>query len=288
MLRLIYRALLRLHPPYFRSRFAAEMLAIFDRSQGALATTWLVADAAASLLRQWLLRPQFWEAPVTQPTADGVPLFQTFESFKPRTGALLDGAVLTVALFSLVIWTMSYAWNHPVLIQIVSPHWGHRHVDSQKPATPPGTPKAAAPAEEPLYTDAGRVVMIFKRPHSNAVSPSTQITRQLAGQGSSAELVSEPSSASPVHLEEQVLRSYVGTYAVGPPNYMSMTITMDREQLTIEMGGQPKTSLVPVSETRFLLAGGTGDWVEFSRVEDGIAQQVDIHEAGSHVTAYRR
>lgn len=287
MFRFIYRALLRLHPPYFRCRFATEMLAIFDRSKGTLVAIRLVLDAASSLLRQWVLRPEFWYSPRSQPASDGVPLFHTFESFKPRTSALLDGAVLSVAVFSLVLWTMSYAWNHPVLIQIVPPHWGHRHEGSQKLPTAAGAPQAVAPAEEPLYTDAGRVVMIFKRPQPST-APAAPINRQLAGPGSSAVQPSGFSSASPAHVPDQMLRSYAGTYVVGPPRYTRITITTDRGQLAIEIGSQSKTNLLPVSETRFFFADGSGDRVEFSGVEDGIARQADIYQAGSHVTAYRR
>jgi hypothetical protein len=287
MLRFIYRALLRLHPPYFRRRFATEMLAIFDRTGGTLAALRLIADAASSLARQWVLRPEFWYSPRSQPASDGVPLFHTFESFKPRTSALLDGAVLTVAVFSIVLWTMSYAWNHPVLIQIVPPHWGHRHENSQKLPTAAGTPKAAAPAEEPLYTDAGRVVMIFKRPQSST-APAAQINRQLAGPGSSAVRPSGSPFASLPTVPEQVLRSYAGTFVVGPPNYMRLSITLDRGQLAITAGDQTRTTLVPVSDTKFLIGGTADGWIEFSKNQDRLAQQVDIYQAGSHLTAYRR
>src|SRR5947207_329132 len=56
-MRQVYAWLLGMHPRWFRQRFAEEMLWVFDcaaaegRGAGAL-----VADAAASLARQWLWR----------------------------------------------------------------------------------------------------------------------------------------------------------------------------------------------------------------------------------------
>ena len=75
MLRRLYCLLLRLHPPYFRQRFANEMLLIFDEkttADGRRAAARLMADGAASLARQWALRPRFWEQPA-RPVADGGP-----------------------------------------------------------------------------------------------------------------------------------------------------------------------------------------------------------------------
>ncbi len=63
MLRFLYNAVLRAHPPYFRQRFSEEMQAIFDQADTELAKARLLADAVFSLVRQWTLRPQFWEEP---------------------------------------------------------------------------------------------------------------------------------------------------------------------------------------------------------------------------------
>jgi CubicO group peptidase (beta-lactamase class C family) len=54
--RSLYRALLRLHPEAFRHEFACEMLWIFDEVSAVRSATPLLADAAGSLARQWLLR----------------------------------------------------------------------------------------------------------------------------------------------------------------------------------------------------------------------------------------
>jgi len=61
MLRSLYQLVLRAHPPYFRQRFAEEMQSIFDQAESRPAAAGLLADAVLSLLRQWSVRPQFWE-----------------------------------------------------------------------------------------------------------------------------------------------------------------------------------------------------------------------------------
>jgi hypothetical protein len=50
--RLIYRAILRLHPSAFRDEFAPDMLWIFDQEHGQGATAHLLLDGTISLLRQ--------------------------------------------------------------------------------------------------------------------------------------------------------------------------------------------------------------------------------------------
>jgi hypothetical protein len=161
MLRVFYRWVLRAHPRYFRQRFGDEMQSIFDRAASPGTEVGLLVDAVLSLLRQWSLRPQFWEQPTLAEAADGVPLFHTLESSKPRAAALVYGALLSALVLNGISWTMGYAWNHPVYLAIKQPvisppaFWGVRGTPSQK---------VSLAAEPPLYTDQGRVVLIFNSP----------------------------------------------------------------------------------------------------------------------------
>ncbi len=61
MMRGFYRCLLCLHPPRFRQQFAGEMLWIFDEAAPDAGVMPLVADAAVSLARQWLIRCGTWK-----------------------------------------------------------------------------------------------------------------------------------------------------------------------------------------------------------------------------------
>jgi hypothetical protein len=102
MLRWLYIQFIWLHPAPFRWRFGDDMLDDFDRAALRDKPRYF-ADAAASLARQWLLRPEFRrpEAPAATAAslAAGVPLFQTIEPYKPRPAALLHGGFLTIFLF---------------------------------------------------------------------------------------------------------------------------------------------------------------------------------------------
>jgi Peptidase family S41/N-terminal domain of Peptidase_S41 in eukaryotic IRBP len=120
MLRSFYRCLLRLHPSGFRKRFADEMLSIFDHSAGKPAAVRLLMDGVVSLARQWTLRPEFWrEVAAAQPAAcDSVPSFCTLDPFRPRTGAVIQGLLLSAVLFFLTCFAIRYSWIHVLHVRI--------------------------------------------------------------------------------------------------------------------------------------------------------------------------
>jgi hypothetical protein len=142
------------------------MLAIFDQQKGSLAAARLVADALLSLLRQWALRPEFWEEPITQPALDRVPVFRAIEGFMPRAGALIDGALASVVVFTAVCLVMEYTWNHPAHMPIMSMYRSGSPIYWRRP-TPQLTPSPSGPqaaAEQPTYIDGGRVVLVIQNP----------------------------------------------------------------------------------------------------------------------------
>ncbi|HEV2447383.1 MAG TPA: hypothetical protein VGS58_15740 [Candidatus Sulfopaludibacter sp.] len=106
MLRRLYLRLIWLHPAPFRWRFGGDMLDDFDRAPWRARPRYF-ADAAASLARQWLLRPEFRHpqplAARASLYAAGVPLFQTIETYKPRPAALLHGSLLAMLSISLAV-----------------------------------------------------------------------------------------------------------------------------------------------------------------------------------------
>lgn len=112
MIRFVYIWLLRLHPRQFRQRFCAEMLWIFDESTGGRRR--LVADAIASLVRQWACRSEFRTpaAPVAGAALDDVPIFYMGESSTPRLGALINGAILSLAVFGVLSFVASHGGGH--------------------------------------------------------------------------------------------------------------------------------------------------------------------------------
>jgi hypothetical protein len=112
MLRSLYIVLLRAHPAAFCERFGGEMLESFDHAQGPRAFAWLFLDAGASLARQWTIRPEF-RRPVAAVERGAPLLFQTIPSYQPMASALLHGAILTAALFSLVAFAMQHSDRLP-------------------------------------------------------------------------------------------------------------------------------------------------------------------------------
>lgn len=126
MLRLLYSCLLRLHPAGFRERFTEEMLCIFDQTVASQArremraACRLLADGVASLVRQWTriaVSPEEADALAADSIpADGLPVFCSLPGFKPRPGAMIYGAVLSLATFCVVFFAMRYSWTHRAAI----------------------------------------------------------------------------------------------------------------------------------------------------------------------------
>jgi len=66
MTRYFYSGLIRLHPREFRESFGGEMMWIYDEmSLSPFAGVSLLADAAASLARQWVIGQAVWKIPVS-------------------------------------------------------------------------------------------------------------------------------------------------------------------------------------------------------------------------------
>lgn len=127
MVRMMYVWVLRLHPDCFRRRFGAEMLDIFDQS-AECKWTWLF-DAFVSLLRQWTIRHNFSRpllAAAVPEQSSFTPVFRSLDSDKPPSFALVDGAVVSIAVFAVFAFAMSHgAIRGPVFLIGVhhpSPH----------------------------------------------------------------------------------------------------------------------------------------------------------------------
>jgi hypothetical protein len=133
----IYRALIQLHPADFRARFGGEMMSIFETSSAARPR--LIADAALSLSRQWLLRRDYRTEPL--PVCEG-PLFLLL----PEEPALqpwlwMAGFALAIICFVVAGFLISHGGNGGVLTV-----GSHNSSDS-------GRRIEAAPAAGKLDTD---------------------------------------------------------------------------------------------------------------------------------------
>jgi hypothetical protein len=110
--RALYVCLLRLHPAAFRCQFAEEMLWIFDEFASRESVVPLLADALKSLCRQWILRPVCPAQSHTPQVLAGVPGFQPLEHHGLSSGALVNGALISVLTFAGVLYCCSLRGGH--------------------------------------------------------------------------------------------------------------------------------------------------------------------------------
>jgi hypothetical protein len=267
MLRFLYQCVLRAHPPRFQERFSDEMLSIFDDTEGGLATAKLLVDGILSLVRQWTLRPDFWKEPTIAATPNGVPLFQIFESNKPRTQALLFGAFVSILVLDAACWTMGYAWNHPSFVWIQQPVISPPESWKTKPSEHGA---ATVAGDELAYTDQGRVVLVFRsHRHSSTASATSEAGVPVSGSTQSA------------IVDAQTLQSYTGTYGGESGKDSRARISMAEGQLQLEIAGQGTSALAPLSQTKFMAVAMPDVWVEFSTNKSGFAQGVHLYRSQS-------
>jgi hypothetical protein len=270
MLRNLYRGLLRIHPAYFRNRFGQEMLSIFDDARTFSSRVRLVGDVMLSLLRQWSLRPQYWHEPALRtPAAAGpVPAFHVFDNFRPQIGALIYGSLLSVLVFTTVCFAMEYAWNHPVLIRIVQPHWRVSASATSLPGRPgPTTTVRAVPSELPNYTDAGRVVLAF---------PSSRIRTR-------PDAAVLPMTTT---INARALTSYTGTYTTDANQEISVKYA--DTQFSIEQPNARPVILIALSATDFVARSEPDYLVRFRSSQNGIIDTVEIIREGTRLVAHRK
>jgi hypothetical protein len=172
MLRSVYRLALRLHPRHFRRRFADEMLAIFDENRSTVSGLKSLLDAAFSLLRQWILRPQSWSPRQTSalpgPIPDGVPSFYTVSGFRPSGTAVVNGILLTTFVFCATCFAIKYSWIRVLHVQIASAQF-----DSTEPAAGSWT-NANGPGSSPPNLESSSTAPAPLTPHASGLAETSE------------------------------------------------------------------------------------------------------------------
>ncbi len=107
-----YSALVRMHPPAFRKRFGDEMLSIFDQTEASRRPAAL-GDAALSLGRQWLFRPEFHDSADSAPRRlAGSPMFLVLDDDpKLSPSRLVAGGGLSLLSFIAASFLISHGGN---------------------------------------------------------------------------------------------------------------------------------------------------------------------------------
>jgi hypothetical protein len=253
-------------------------------------------------------RSEYREENGTEPvhsSADGVPVFRTFESFTPRTSALINGGILTLVVFCAAALALRYSWTHPVIITFrgiqfttssdVGPgasfpttpaaHGARVHSEQPSISPHPGTKLGAAPSslKRPPSWQLSTPAVLSEIRTEGRLDASGLKHRQTTAVAPFA----QPFGPAVVGLETPMLLSYAGAYTTDPPNELTVLITLENGQLAIEIPGEPRSILVPTNRTTFVFSDVKNNWVEFVKHDNEIVSELNICRNGSHLTAHR-
>jgi hypothetical protein len=230
-----------------------------------------------SLLRQWSLRPQFWEETPLVAVGPGTPLFSVLDNNKPRAAALIYGAVLSALVLNSVVWTMGYAWNHPIFIELrrpvfVPPASWERKSSAARPGETEST-------ESALYSQEGRVVLIFNW-HAGDASAVPDGSSSARPAGSSLPDVSANPSPS-------ALQAYAGTYLSTSEKREQVNITVNGGRLQLEIVGVLSSPLLPGAGSGGLICVVRHCAVTFPSNPEGTVDHVEVKYDGHEIQASR-
>ncbi|MFZ0957088.1 MAG: DUF3471 domain-containing protein [Candidatus Sulfotelmatobacter sp.] len=311
------------------------MLCIFDQTMARQvgkerrAAFRLLADGALSMVRQWAriqcAQEEANAAASTSATPVSLLVFRSLPNFKPSPGAMIYGAALSVATFSVVFFAMRYSLTHRAAIVLpvesyasdssTSSAEGFRipsaaTVDNAAEArprsrfesqhtTPPLKPETvtSAPASEGGINATSGPAGIARPFQSKAGSPARVVPRK-AGEyapdiSSAANRPNTSTSPSRVEavaepVSAEWIKAYAGTYVTDTSAPLEITVSTRDGQLEIEIDGQGKIAAVAASQTQFILMGKTDAWIEFVTDQDGAVRELALYRDGERQTAHRR
>lgn len=292
MLRSVYRCALRLHPSAFRERFSAEMLSIFDQAGTSRQILELLVDALISLMRQWVLRREFWfrQSAVLAQTSlsDDVPSFSTLDSFRPRPAALIHGAILSVTLFCLTTFAIRYSW-----IRVLHVHIPELQFDADSSIHP-----SASPAEFLGKSQAPGAIQTVPTNQPDLISPHLQVepvpveplatSLQPATESNSHEALTASAPPRRFIVAAKIrLDSYTGIYISDSPK-ATIRVFIQDGRLAVEVDRQPVQALSPLTDTTFLFSGDNSRRIEFAVNDDGRIRGLQILQDGRLIIAHRQ
>jgi hypothetical protein len=293
MLGHLYRCALRLHPHTFRERFGGEMLSIFDHTSGTFSRCRLLSDSMLSLMRQWTMRPEFWnEVPIgsqRRVAIDGLPSFAMLDPFRPRAAAVIHGLILTAILFSLTCFAIRYSAIHVLHIHIPTIEFDNSQVihPSAGPSEVLGPSASALPdnATQRASAQVGTLpTHLYVEPIPVEPDQTTQPTVPGFPLKTASNLPGVPARVATV--VEIRLDLYRGDYVSESP-HLTISIGISKGHLVMKLDGQPQRTLTPISETTFLVDGTPGSQIEFARATGGKCRRLLLSEPGRQIIAQR-
>ena len=226
---------------------------------------------------------------------EGAPMFFTFHNSRLRTEALVYGVLLSAFALNGVCWTMGYAWNHPIFMDIRPGYGpGGKVPQSKLISRSSPSPRVAAP-ETSLYTDQGRVVLIFTAPARPSAAPfvpqarlETEAPVAPSSPNPSTTSSSSTQTAPVVDVPIALLLSYAGTYSGASATGSQVVITAEKGRLNVAGFGEAGHTFVPLSQSIFVAADVPNYVVEFASFGDARVDRVEVYRSGRHFTAFRR
>jgi hypothetical protein len=287
MLRYLYRVIIRFHPPSFRERFGDEMLSIFESTKGASARFGLLFDCLISSTRQWVLRPDFQAEGASAISApDSIPSFTTLDGFRPRTSAVIDGVVLSAALFVLTCFAIRDSWIRVLNVRIPE-YPGYLGINVAKnPSALRGSHKPQ-PQRSPNADDQSALISEHLQVDVMPVEAGPAVPTSPGIRGTAEILPSQPQIAGTEMTLQLPLESYAGTYKSRSPQ-MTIKIAVKSGQLSMHIVGESPRKLSPVSETEFATDGAGNTRIEFVPAQNGEMVQLRLSRDGQQITADRQ
>lgn len=291
MLRHLYRLAIRLHPTAFRGRFGGEMLSIFDSTHATSAQLRLLSDCLVSSMRQWILRPGSWtEASAYRAVqaVDGVPSFSSLDGFRPRASAVIDGIILSAALFILTCFAIRYSWIHVLHVQI--PEYQSVSYLGVHAAASPSELRGrhrSEPQQSPNADDQSGLISEHLQVDVMPVEAGSAVLSSPVNRATPENTASQPQPSEPAIILQRPLESYAGTYKSRSPR-MTIRIVVNNDQLSMHISGESPRTLSTVSETEFAIAGAEDSRIEFLPAKNGEIDRLQLSRDGQQITAERQ
>ena len=288
MLRHLYRCAVFLHPAAFRRRFGDEMLSIFDQAPTHLARLCFLGDGIVSCLRQWALRPEILAAESHPALSDGLPSFSTLDAFRPRTSAVIDGIILSAALFAVTCFAIRYSWIRVLHVQI--PGYQAESYFGVHPTASPTEFLGKHPSSDlqsPAELDNSSLISEHLQVDVLPVEEAPATAPSLTGEQSNQIISAPPRPTGTLVRMDLHLDLYAGTYECRSPR-ISIRIAVDGDHLSMRIDDEPKRALSPLSPSEFTIAGEEDSAVEFLADKNGKIDRLRLSRDGQQVIAERQ
>jgi hypothetical protein len=204
----------------------------------------------------------------------------------PATTAVIDGVILSAALFVLTCFAIRYSWIHVLHVQIPE----YRDYLGIRPVESPTELRGKQNSEPKKAANPGDQSDLISEHLKVEVMPVEAGPPVLSSDLTNATSVAPPDQ--PVNVATEIalqlpLESYCGTYK-SPSQRMTIKIAVKNDQLSMHITGELPLALSRVSEAEFAIAGANNGRIEFLPAQNGEIVRLRLSRDGQQVTAERQ